>query len=158
MAKEKYIPNGYHNVTPSLSFKGTEEAIVWYKNVFGAQERSRINGPDKKIMHAEMTIGDSMIFLAEENPEYKNKTPKSVNGNSVSLHLYVEDVDGTIKKAVQNGATLTMPSMDMFYGDRVGCIDDPYGYTWVLATHVKDVPENELKKKAEEFKPEHEHA
>lgn len=158
MAKEKYIPNGYHNITPSLSFKGTEEAIVWYKNVFGAQERSRINGPDKKIMHAELTIGDSMIFLAEENPEYKNKTPKSVNGNSVSLHLYVEDVDGTIKKAVQNGATLTMPSMDMFYGDRVGCIDDPYGYTWVLATHVKDIPENEMKKKAEEFKPEHEHA
>ena len=158
MANEKYIPNGYRNITPSLSFKGTEQAIAWYKNVFGATEKSRIDGPDKKIMHAELTIGDSMIFMAEENPQYKNKTPQSVNGNSISLHLYVKDVDDTVKKAVQNGATLTMPTMDMFYGDRVGCVEDPFGYTWVLATHVKDVSENEMKKKAEEFKPEHVHA
>jgi PhnB protein len=155
MAKEPYIPQGYHNVTPSLTFKGTEEAIVWYKNVFGAKEKMKLDGPDKKIMHAELTIGDSMIFLAEENPQNKNKTPKSTNGNSISLHLYVEDVDATIKKAVQNGATLTMPSMDMFYGDRCGCIDDPFGYTWLLATHVKDVPEKEVRKKAEEMTPEH---
>ena len=155
MANVKYIPGGYHNVTPSLSFKGAEEAIVWYKNVFGAEERSRISGHDKKIMHAEMTIGDSMIFLAEENPEYNNKSPKSLNGNSVHLHLYVEDVDDTIKKAVQNGATLAMAPMDMFYGDRVGNIEDPFGYSWTIATHVKDVSESEMKKKAEEFHPEH---
>lgn len=158
MAKVKYIPGGYHNVTPSLSFRGAEEAIVWYKNVFGAQEKSRIAGPDKKIMHAELTIGDSMIFLAEENPEYHSKSAKSVNGNSITLHLYVEDVDDTIKKAVQNGATLVMPPMDMFYGDRVGNVEDPYGYSWTLATHVKDVPEDEMKKKAEQFTPEHAHA
>jgi PhnB protein len=151
MAKTSYIPNGYHNVTPSLAFKGANEAIVWYKNVFGAQEKMRMDGPDKKIMHAELVIGDSMIFLAEENPQMKNKTPQSVNGNSVSLHLYVEDIDATIKKAVQNGAELVMPTEDMFYGDRVGCINDPFGYTWVLATHVKDVSEKEMHEKTAEM-------
>ena len=158
MAKQSYIPEGYHNITPSLSFNGTEEAMVWYKNVFGARERMKINGPDNKIMHAEMTIGDSMIFLAEQNPQYGNKTPQSVNGNSISLHIYVEDVDNTIKKAVQNGAKLLMAPMDMFYGDRCGNIEDPYGYSWVLATHVKDVAEKEMLQKAKEFTPEHAHA
>ena len=151
MAKTSYIPNGYHNVTPSLAFKGANEALAWYKNVFGAQEKMRMDGPDKKIMHAELVIGDSMIFLAEENPQMKNKTPQSVNGNSVSLHLYVEDIDATIKKAVQNGAELVMPTEDMFYGDRVGFINDPYGYTWVLATHVKDVSEKEMHEKTAEM-------
>ena len=155
MAKLPYIPKGYHNVTPSLAFKGADAAIVWYKNVFGAEERMRMDGPDKKVIHAELIIGDSMIFLAEENPQYGNKTPQSVNGNSVSLHLYVEDVDDTIKKAVQNGAKLLMAPMDMFYGDRCGNIEDPYGYGWVLATHVKDVSEKEMRQKAEEFTPEH---
>ena len=149
MAKVSYIPKGYHNVTPSLAFKGTDAAIVWYKNVLGAQEKMRMEGPDKKVMHAELAIGDSMIFLAEENPQYKNKSAKTTNGNSVSLHVYVEDVDDTIKKAVQNGATLTMPATDQFYGDRCGSIDDPFGYTWVLATHVKDVSEKEMNQKAE---------
>ena len=155
MAKVSYIPKGYHNVTPSLAFKGADEAIVWYKNVFGAKERMRMDGPDKKIMHAELNIGDSMIFLAEENPEYNSKSAKMTNGNSITLHLYVEDVDAAIKKAVQNGATLGMAPMDMFYGDRVGNIEDPFGYSWTLATHVKDVAENEVRKKAEEFTPQH---
>lgn len=151
MAKVSYIPKGYHNVTPSLAFKGADAAILWYKNVLGAKEKMRMEGPDKKIMHAEVAIGDSMIFLAEENPQYKNKSAKTTNGNSVSLHVYVEDVDDTIKKAVQNGATLTMPATDQFYGDRCGSIDDPFGYTWVLATHVKDVSEKEMNQKAEEM-------
>ena len=155
MAKISYIPKGYHNVTPSLSFNGTDAAIIWYKNVFGAKERMRMDGPDRKIMHAEMTIGDSVIFLAEETPQMKNKTPQSTNGNSVTLHVYVEDIDETVKKAVQNGASLTMPAQDMFYGDRVGCVDDPFGYTWVLATHVKDVSETEMRRKAEEMAKEH---
>jgi PhnB protein len=155
MAKISYIPKGYHNVTPSLSFNGTDAAIIWYKNVFGAKERMKVDGPDRKIMHAEITIGDSVIFLAEETPEMKNKTPQSTNGNSVILHVYVEDIDDTVKKAVQNGASLTMPAQDMFYGDRVGCVDDPFGYTWVLATHIKDVSESEMKKKAEEFRAQH---
>ena len=155
MAKTSYIPKGYHNVSPSLAFKGTDAAIIWYKNVFGAKEKMRIDGPDRKIMHAELTIGDSIIFLAEENPQMKNKTPQSANGNSITLHLYVEDIDGTLKKAVQNGATLTMPAADQFYGDRVGCVDDPFGYTWLLASHVKDVSEAEMRRKAEEMAHEH---
>jgi PhnB protein len=92
-----------------------------------------------------------MIFLAEENPEYKNKSARSTNGNSINLHVYVEDVDTTIKKAVQNGATLTMPATDQFYGDRCGRIEDPFGYSWVLATHVKDVSEKEMNQKAMEM-------
>jgi PhnB protein len=138
-------------VTPSLAFKGAHEALVWYKDVFGAQEKMRMDSPDKKIMHAELSIGDSMIFLAEENAEYKNKSAKSTNGNSINLHVYVEDVDATIKKAVQNGATLTMPATDQFYGDRCGRIEDPFGYSWVLATHVKDVSEKEMNQKAMEM-------
>jgi PhnB protein len=151
MAKVSYIPKGYHNVTPSLAFKGADAAIVWYKNVLGAEEKMRMEGPDKKIMHAELAIGDSMIFLAEEIPQYKNKSAKTTNGNSINLHVYVEDVDDTIKKAVQNGATLIMPATDQFYGDRCGSIDDPFGYTWVLATHIKDVAEKEMHEKAEEM-------
>ena len=141
MAKTSYIPKGYHNVTPSLSFRGANAAIIWYKNVFGAKEKMRLDGPDGKVMHGELIIGDSLIFVAEENPQMKNKTPQSTNGNSINLHVYVEDIDETMKKAVQNGATLIMPAEDMFYGDRVGRVDDPFGYAWVLATHVKDVSE-----------------
>ena len=151
MAKTSYIPKGYRNVTPSLAFRGAHEAIVWYKNIFGAEEKTRMDGPDKKVMHAELTIGDSMIFVSEENPEYKNKSAKSTNGNSISLHVYVQDVDETLKKAVQNGATLTMPAADQFYGDRCGSIEDPFGYTWVLATHVKDVSEKEMNQKMAEM-------
>ena len=155
MAKTSYIPKGYHNVTPSLSFKGANAAIIWYKNVFGAKEKMRLDGADKKVMHAELSIGDSLIFLADENPQMENKTPQSTNGNSVNLHVYVEDIDETIKKAVQNGATLVMPAEDMFYGDRVGRVDDPFGYAWVLATHVKDVSDTEVRRKADEMAQEH---
>ena len=151
MAKRSYMAEGYHTITPSLAFRGTDSAINWYVNVLGAKEKMRLAGPDKKIMHAELNIGDSIIFLAEESPQYKNKTGQSNTGNSIKLHAYVEDVDGTIKKAVQNGATLVMPAEDQFYGDRCGCIDDPFGYTWVLATHVKDVPEREMKQKIEDM-------
>ena len=145
MAKKPYRAEGYPSVIPSLAFKGTEAAINWYKNIFGAQERMRMENNDKTIGHAELTIGDSLIFLAEENLQY-NKSAKSLNGNSVTLFTYLPDVDETIKKAVQNGAKLVMGAQDMFYGDRVGSIDDPFGYTWVIATHVKDVSEEEMKK------------
>lgn len=151
MAKTSYIPKGYRNVTPSLAFRGASEAIAWYKNIFGAEEKMRMDGPDKKVMHAELTIGDSMIFISEENPQYKNKSAKSTNGNSITLHVYVQDVDDSIKKAVQNGASLIMPPMDMFYGDRVGNIEDPFGYSWTLSTHVKDVSEKEMSQKAAEM-------
>jgi len=155
MAKKSFIPEGYHSVTPSLAFKGTGAAISWYASVFGAQEKMRMAGPDQKIMHAELNIGDSMIFVAEDSPRYKNKTGQSSEGNSIKLHVYVDDVDAIIKKAVQNGAKLVMPVEDQFYGDRCGCIDDPFGYTWVLATHIKDVPEKEMQRKVEEMAHEH---
>ena len=155
MAKTSYIPKGYHNVTPSLSFKGANAAIIWYKNVFGAKEKMRLDGADKKVMHAELSIGDSLIFVADENPQMENKAPQSTNGNSINLHVYVEDIDDTIKKAVQNGAMLIMPIEDMFYGDRVGRVEDPFGYTWVLATHVKDVSDTEVRRKANEMAQEH---
>ena len=151
MKKITHAPKGYHTITPSLSFQNTEAALDWYKNIFGASERGRIDGPDKKIMHAELLIGDSLIFLAEENPEYKNLSPASTRGNSITLYLYVENVDELIKKAAKNGATIVMEPMDMFYGDRCGSINDPYGYTWVVAARMKDVPEKEMQRMAAEM-------
>jgi PhnB protein len=151
MEKTSFIPKGYNAVMPSLAFKGADAAITWYKNVFGAKEKARMEGPDKKIMHAELDINGSVIFLADDDPKYKTTTPQVTNGNSIKLYGYVQDIDNTIKKAVQNGASLVMPAEDMFYGDRVGCIDDPFGYTWVLATHIKDVSEKEMYKKMEEM-------
>src|ERR1051326_1607015 len=151
MAKNSYIPEGYSAITPSLMFKGTEAAITWYQNVFGAKEKMRMDGPDKKIMHAELKIGDSLIFLGEDNPQSKTKLPSEANGNTISLYIYLPNVNETIKKATQNGAKLVMASQDMFYGDRVGCIEDPFGYTWVIATHIKDVPENEAHRLAEQM-------
>lgn len=151
MKRTAHIPEGYNSVIASLSVKDAERAVEWYKNIFEAEERARFNGPDQKIMHSELVIGDTVVFLAEENPQYGAESPQATQGNSIKLHMYVEDVDGLIKKAVQNGASIKMATMDMFYGDRVGCIDDPFGYSWVLATHVKDVSKEEMKEKAETF-------
>lgn len=151
MEKTSFLPKGYNAVMPSLAYNDSDAAITWYKNVFGAKEKARMEGPDKKIMHAELDINGSVIFLADDDPKYKTTTPQVTNGNSIKLYGYVQDVDNTIKKAVQNGASLVMPAEDMFYGDRVGCIDDPFGYTWVLATHIKDVSEKEMYKKMQEM-------
>ena len=154
MSKNDYCPEGYHAVTPALAIKGATAAIDWYKNIFGAKEKMRLENPDKTIGHAELVIGDSMIMLAEENPQY-NKSPKTTNGNSINLYLYVSDVDATIKKAQDSRAKLIKPVEDMFYGDRVGRIEDPFGYDWTLATHVKDVSDEEIRKKMEEMAHEH---
>jgi PhnB protein len=155
MKKNSYIAEGYNAVTPSLAFKGTSEAIEWYKNVFGAKEKSRMQGPDKKVMHAELTIGDSIIFLAEEDPQFNNKSPKTVGGNSMKLYVYTPDVDATIKKAKENRAKVIKPAEDQFYGDRCGLIEDPFGYEWSIATHVRDVSEKEMKKAMEEMAHQH---
>ncbi|HKZ67085.1 MAG TPA: VOC family protein [Chitinophagaceae bacterium] len=154
MSKNDYCPEGYHAVTPSLAIKGATAAIEWYKNVFGAKEKMRMENPDKTIGHAELVIGDSMIMLAEENPQY-NKSPKTTNGNSISLYVYVSDVDATIKKAQDDRAKVIRPAEDMFYGDRVGHIEDPFGYDWNIATHVKDVSEEEMRKGMEAMAHEH---
>lgn len=150
MAKTSYIPEGYTAVSPALAFKGAAAAITWYKNIFGAKEKMRFDNPDKTIGHAEITIGDSLVYLADENLQY-NQSPKTLGGNSVNLCVYVPDVDAVIKKAVDNGAKLIMPVADQFYGDRSGRIEDPFGYIWVISTHVKDVSEEEMHRKMEEM-------
>jgi PhnB protein len=150
MAKISYIPKGYTAVSPALAFKGAGAAITWYKNIFGAKEKMRFDNPDKTIGHAEITIGDSLVYLSDENLQY-NQSPKTLGGNSVNLCVYVPDVDAVIKKAVDSGAKLIMPAADQFYGDRSGRIEDPFGYIWVISTHVKDVSEEEMHKKMEEM-------
>ena len=150
MKKVSYIPEGYNAVIPALAFHGADEAIRWYVNNFGAKEKMKFEGPDGKIAHAEISIGGDVVMLSEENPQY-NKSPQTLKGNSVNLCIYVNDVDAVIKKATSNGAKLLMPVTDQFYGDRSGRIEDPYGYVWIVATHIKDVSEQEMKKAMDEM-------
>ena len=152
MSEYSYIPEGYNAVIPALAFKGAVGAINWYKIVFGAKEKMRFDNPDGTVAHAELIIGDSVIMLSEENPQY-NKSPKTLNGNSVNLCIYVPEVDKTIEKALDNKAKLIMPAEDQFYGDRSGRIEDPFGYIWIIATHIKDVSEEEMKKAMKEMMP-----
>ena len=154
MKRNTYVPEGYNAVTPALAFKGAKEAITWYKNIFGAQEKMRFENPDKTIAHAELTIGDSVIMLSDEDPKYI-KSPKTLNGNSINLCLYVPDVDSTVKKAIDNRAKLVMEIKDQFYGDRSGRIEDPFGYVWIISTHVKDVSDKEMHKAMEEMAGQH---
>ena len=150
MSKNGYIPEGYNAVIPALAFHGADAAIKWYVNNLGAKEKMRFNAPDGTIVHAEITIGNDVIMLAEENLEY-NRSPRTLKGNSVNLCIYVQDVDAIVKKATANGAKLLMPIKDEFYGDRSGRIEDPFGYVWVIATHIKDVSEREMKKAMDEM-------
>jgi len=154
MEKKSHIPKGYNAVIPALAFKGADAAINWYKNVLGAKEKMRFDSPDGTVAHAEITIGDNVIMLSEENLEF-NTSPKTLKGNSVNLCIYVPDVDATIQKAVDNKAKLIKPAEDQFYGDRSGRIEDPFGYLWIISTHVKDVSEEEMKKAMKEMAPEH---
>ena len=154
MNKKSYIPEGYNAVIPALAFHGADAAIKWYKNVFNAKERMRFENPDKTVAHAELGLGDSVIMLAEENVEF-NKSPQTLKGNSVNLCVYVPDVDATIKKAVDNKARLIKPAEDQFYGDRSGRIEDPFGYLWIISTHVKDVSQEEMKKAMDAMAHEH---
>jgi PhnB protein len=154
MKKYSYVPEGYNAVCPSLAFKGAEKAIEWYKKIFDAKEKMRFDNPDKTIAHAELAIGDSVLMLAEENPQY-NKSPKTANGNSIVLCVYVPDVDATVRKALDSRAKLLTEVKDQFYGDRSGRIEDPFGYTWVVATHVKDVSDAEMRHAMKEMAEPH---
>jgi PhnB protein len=147
MATVKPIPEGYHSVTPYLYIRGAANAIDYYKNVFGAKEHVRMLGPDGRIMHAELQIGDSMIMLADENLQIDAKSPATLGGVASSLLLYVENVDAVTQKAVTAGAKLVRPVQDQFYGDRSGTISDPFGHTWSIATHIEDVSPEEMKKR-----------
>lgn len=145
------IPEEFHAVTPHLIVRGAADAIEFYKRAFGAVERFRMPGPDGKlIMHAELLIGDSIVFLCDECPEMDAKSPAALNGTPVSIYLYVEDVDAVFERALQAGATTTMPLQDMFWGDRMGELVDPFGHRWSVATHTEDVPPDELDRRAAE--------
>src|SRR4030095_2085428 len=150
MRKNAYIPEGYNAVIPALAFHGAAAAIKWYVHVFGAKENMRVDNPDKTVAHAEIAVGGDVIMIAEENLQY-NTSPKTLKGNSVNLCIYVPDVDAVIKKAVDNGAVLIMEPQDQFYGDRSGRIEDPFGYRWIISTHVRDVSEEEMKKAMDEW-------
>ena len=147
-SKVKPIPKGYHHVTPYLIIDGAARALDYYTRVFGATERMRMPGPEGKIGHAEISIGDSMIMLADEHPEMGARAPRAFGGTAVSLMLYVNDVDATVKTAVAEGAKVLQPVEDKFYGDRMGSIEDPFGHHWHIGTHKEDVPPEELKRRA----------
>ena len=144
------IPEGYHSVTPSLVVNGAAEAIAFYTRAFGAVERFRMPAPDgQKLWHAEIQIGDSRLMLSDEFPEMCGTvSPKTLGGSPVGVHLYVEDADATVQRAVDAGATVVMPLTDMFWGDRFGGIEDPFGHRWSIATHVEDVNEEEMARRA----------
>ena len=147
MGSVKPIPEGYHSITPYLFVRSAASAIDFYKNAFGATEIVRMAGSNGKITHAEMKIGDSIVMLADENPQTGVMSPQTVGGFSSGLHIYVENVDAIIQKAIESGAKLLRPIKDQFYGDRSGSLLDPFGHMWSVATHVEDVSPEEMKKR-----------
>jgi PhnB protein len=151
MAKKvKPVPDGYHTATPYLILSGAAKALDYYQRAFGAQELMRMASPDgQHIMHAEIRIGDSPIMLADEYPDMGYRSPKAYGGTPVSLMLYVDDVDKVFKQALAAGGKELRPLADQFYGDRTGTLEDPFGHVWTVATHVEDVSESEMKKRAE---------
>ena len=144
----KPIPDGHRAVTPYLIVKGGIRALDFYARAFGAVERERIEGAGGKIGHAEIAIGEGCVMLADEHPENDALSPQTIGGTPVSLHLYVEDVDAVVARAVAAGATLIRPVADQFYGDRVGGIADPFGHRWFIATHKEDLTREELHRRA----------
>jgi PhnB protein len=144
----KPIPEGYHTITPYLAVDDAAEAIEYYQEAFGAKERVRMNAPDGKIGHAELEIGDSLVMLSDPFPQATTKSPSELGGTSASVFMYVEDVDATVKQAVDAGATVTMEVSDQFWGDRFGSVVDPFGHQWSIATHVEDLTPEEIAERA----------
>jgi len=144
------IPAGYHTVTPYLVVNDAARAIEFYKRAFDATERVRMDGPQGKIGHAELQIGDSMLMLGDEMPGSQIRSPQSLGGSPVGIFLYVKDVDASFQKAVEAGAQVVMPLDDMFWGDRYGKLKDPFGHEWSMATHKEDVAPAEMKKRMQE--------
>jgi len=145
----KPIPDGYRTATPYLIVKGAADAIDFYKRAFGATEMLRMADPQGRVGHAEIKIGDSVIMLADEHPSTGYRGPRSLGGSSVTILLYLEDVDGVFERAVKAGAKSQRPVMNQFYGDRSGTLEDPFGHVWTIATHVEDVPPEEMQRRAE---------
>lgn len=140
----KPIPEGWHSITPHLVCAGAADAIAFYEKAFGAVELMRLNGPGGQLMHASLRIGDSTLMLVDENPAWGALGPKSLKGSPVTIHLFVENVDASVERAVAAGATVTMAPADMFWGDRYGVLEDPFGHKWSVATHLRDLSADEI--------------
>lgn len=138
-AKVKPIPEGMHTVTPHLVCAGAADAIDFYKKAFNATETARLPGPDGKLMHAAVKIGDSTVMLVDESPAWGMLGPVALKGTPITIHLYVENADAFVAHAAQAGAKVVMPVADMFWGDRYGLIEDPFGHRWSVATHTRDM-------------------
>jgi len=151
----KPIPEGYHSITPYLIIKGAAGAIDYYKKVFGAKERMRMDGPGGTIGHAELEIGDSVIMLADESLEMGHRSPKTLGGSPVSIALYVENVDAVFKRGLDAGGKQVRPVENQFYGDRMGSLEDPFGHVWSVGTHVEDVAPAEMQRRAAEMAKQH---
>jgi PhnB protein len=146
----KPIPEGYRTLTPYLAVDDATKAIEFYERAFGAKERSRMPGPDGTIAHAEILIGDSVVMLSDPFPQSSVKPPTQVGGTTAGLFMYVEDVDAAYRRAIDAGATETMPPEDMFWGDRFGTVTDPFGHSWQIATHVEDLTPEEMAERGRE--------
>lgn len=151
MTKVNPIPEGYHTVTPNLTVPDVDQALEFYRRAFGADETVRMPGPDGKTMHAELRFGDSALMLSPEMPDFGSKSPRMLGGTPTSFYVYVENVDEAWKRAVDAGARATMPLQDMFWGDRTGRVEDPFGHAWNLAQHVADPTPEEMQRAQEEF-------
>ncbi|MEO6325863.1 MAG: VOC family protein [Thermoanaerobaculia bacterium] len=144
----KPVPDGYHTAIPYLIVRGAAEAIEFYKKAFGATEQFRMPDPSGRIMHAEIRIGDSVVMLSEENIGWGAKSPLTLNGTGASVFLYLPDVDTAFQQAVAAGGKAQMPPADMFWGDRFGKLVDPFGHEWSMATHIEDVPQEQMAERA----------
>jgi PhnB protein len=140
----KPIPEGYHSVTPYLAIEGAAKAIEYYKKVFDAKERLRMDTPDGKVGYAELEIGDALVMLSDALPQFVTKSPAELGGTSASVFVYVEDADAVVKQAVDAGGTVEMEVADQLWGDRLGLVTDPFGHSWLIATHVEDVTPEEI--------------
>ena len=143
----KAIPDGYSSLTPYLVCKGAAKAIDFYTKAFGGQETVRMPGPGGQIMHAEIKIGNAMLMLSDENKERGNLSPESIGGTGTSIMFYTDDVDAVYNRAIAAGAKSEMPPADMFWGDRMGNLVDPFGHKWAIATHKEDVSPDEMEKR-----------
>ena len=148
------VPEGYHTLTPYLAVDDAAAAIEYYQRAFGAKESVRMEGPDGKIGHAELEIGDSRVMIADPFPQSSTRPPKELGGTTANVFMYAENVDEVLQQAIDAGATMLMPPEDMFWGDRMGSITDPFGHVWNIATHVEDVPEEEMGERAKKWQEE----
>ena len=147
-APVKKIPDGYSAITPYLIVKGAARAIEFYRKAFGAEQVLRLDAPDGSVAHAEVRIGGAIVMLSDENPQWNTASPLTLGGTASSLMLYVDDADAVFARAVAAGATVDRPVEDQFYGDRCGNVTDPFGHKWSIATHIEDVPQDEVERRA----------